>query len=171
MNDKIFHEIVAAQIEPDGGDVIGEAKVTVAYDCKEQTITLAFPAGREIVIDLGRVEAETVREYEDYAEDNYTFEEHFRKILPDDTSASELSGAIEELIQGFPTEPGIGCLIKAGLSTSVGQLIECHHETRDWPLVTPKVRAMLRCLQVNVMAMGVRAFGRTVRCFVSLGLQ
>ncbi len=74
---------------------------------------------------------------------------------------------IGDVIQRIPAfDPVFGCLLKSGLSTAIGQLIECHSKTRamEIELLRQKVLAMLRCLGVNSFAMAGKFTFRALRC-------
>lgn len=74
---------------------------------------------------------------------------------------------IESAIQRIPAfDPVFGCLLKSGLSTAIGQLIECHSETRALSMERPRQRILgiLRCLGVNSLAMAGKFTFRTLKC-------
>ncbi|WP_152527671.1 MULTISPECIES: hypothetical protein [unclassified Afipia] len=78
--------------------------------------------------------------------------------------------ALEHAIAAIPAgDPILGCLIKAAVSTSVGQILRCykeHRESPDWRAVTRKV---LRCLGAHSARMLMTAIWRTGKCAVLAG--
>ena len=64
-------------------------------------------------------------------------------------------------------DPITGCLIRAGISASVGQIIACKNATLDHEWYWDKTRAIGRCLRQNIPAMGAKMAYRAARCVVS----
>jgi hypothetical protein len=77
---------------------------------------------------------------------------------------------IEEVIQSIPTDPVVGCLLKAGISTTVGQTIRCYRQAVDVPSLSGRIRQTLLCLGDNTLRMIMTATARTLRCVVLAGL-
>ena len=77
---------------------------------------------------------------------------------------------IDELIQSIPVpDPIFGCLIKAGLSTAIGQLLECNTIVPVRETAKQRIWELLRCLGFNSLPMISKFTFRTLRCAVSFG--
>lgn len=77
---------------------------------------------------------------------------------------------VEEFIDRIPSgDPILGCLIKAGISTTVGQLLKCYREFRDLSEWRAIARGVLRCLGANSARMVATAIWRTGKCALLLG--
>lgn len=77
---------------------------------------------------------------------------------------------IEKAIQAIPTDPSIGCLIKAGVSTTVGQTMECYNESySEDDRLYQRIKQTIKCLGHNSISMILTASARTLRCIVMLG--
>jgi hypothetical protein len=67
-------------------------------------------------------------------------------------------------------DPLTGCLLRAGLSSVVGQVIRCKNETRgidNWYF--DRMRAMGGCLKTNVGRIGSRTALRAAKCALAAG--
>jgi hypothetical protein len=62
-----------------------------------------------------------------------------------------------------------GCLLRAGLSSVVGQVIRCSKATRDFDWYRPRIRAMGDCLRTNIGRIGSRTALRAAKCVVTAG--
>lgn len=89
-----------------------------------------------------------------------------------DAISNAYSGSpIEETIQAIPTDPIFGCLIKAGVSTTVGQTMSCYNESYDAEGGLPaRIRQTIICLGQNSIWMILTASTRTLRCIMMAGL-
>jgi len=76
---------------------------------------------------------------------------------------------LEAAIDALPVEPGLGCLVKAGVSTTVGQIIACNGRMAANLKGKRKVLQILRCLGVNSHVMLAKITWRTLRCIAFLG--
>jgi hypothetical protein len=93
------------------------------------------------------------------------------KSIVADAITPGLDRAIERIIQGVPVpDPIFGCLLKAGISTLVGQLLRCLQQIREVPTFGQRVRETARCLRHNGIAMLSTAARRTFMCMVTLGI-
>ena len=78
--------------------------------------------------------------------------------------------AIEKVHASFiAVDPVTGCLIRAGLSTSVGQIIKCKDETTTVEWTADRVRAIGGCLRENIPNMLLRAAFRAAACVFKAG--
>ena len=79
--------------------------------------------------------------------------------------------SVEHVIDHIPAiDPVFGCLIRAGLSTTIGQFISCYPQVRRasetrWQWIAN----MLRCLGVNSFVMMAKFTKRTIRCALGAG--
>ncbi|ODU22090.1 MAG: hypothetical protein ABS87_03375 [Sphingomonas sp. SCN 67-18] len=103
----------------------------------------------------------------DYAEDVW---HRLKDYLMSDHEGGP-DALIEGAIQSLPVpDPVLGCLLKAGLSTTIGQAIRCHFEIRERETLARRARALARCLAANSGTMIGRIIRRTIRCALFAGL-
>lgn len=69
----------------------------------------------------------------------------------------------------FGGDPITGCLMRAGLSTSVGQIIECKKETSGVPWFIERCRAIGNILLSSIPDMSSKMARRAMRCIMRLG--
>lgn len=78
--------------------------------------------------------------------------------------------ALEHAIASIPAvDPILGCLIKAAVSTTVGQVLRCYGEHRklaDWRAIT---RNVIRCLGAHSARILMTAIWRTGKCAALAG--
>lgn len=77
--------------------------------------------------------------------------------------------AIEQAILAIPGDPVIGCLIKAGVSTSIGQTMSCYREAEYAKSTRMRIKRTIECLGDNLLSMVFTATARTLKCMVMLG--
>ena len=95
-----------------------------------------------------------------------------RDAIPDveymDSSAAEL------IIQAIPVDPLLGCLLKSGVSTVIGQLIRCWRgtaEVQDAGIqMEGRIRALADCVMGHAREMGFRFMFRAGKCVFFAGL-
>ena len=88
-----------------------------------------------------------------------------------------LNGLLEEsqLIDLLPAhvfaggEPVTGCLIRSGISATVGQIISCRNETAGIEWFRARARAMFSCLRENIPNMTGRMALRAAVCIARGG--
>ena len=84
--------------------------------------------------------------------------------------AAGLDQAIETAIQSLPVpEPAFGCVIKAGISTTVGQMIRCHNRHRMIEQRRSRAWEIVKCLGINAPGMTIKAALRTLGCWLTFG--
>lgn len=66
-------------------------------------------------------------------------------------------------------DPITGCLLRAGLSSVVRQIIRCRNETQDHPWYRPRIREIGRCLRANLGRMGARTALKAGQCILQAG--
>lgn len=84
----------------------------------------------------------------------------------DQVNAS-LGNAVEELISSIPVpDPIFGCLIKAGVSATIGQTITCYNRISGQRIegAIRHTRALVGCLMQNAGGIFTRAVWRTLKC-------
>lgn len=95
--------------------------------------------------------------------------------ITEEMDSEEAWGQIEEFIDAaaleaaiglVPTDPIIGCLAKAGISSVAGQLVRCINESKQ---SQRRARAIFRCLGQNVPGIAYRAVYRAIRCMLLAG--
>lgn len=78
--------------------------------------------------------------------------------------------AISQLIDAIPAgDPFLGCLLRAGVSTFVGQVVKCTFAASDAEGWRQTVRQVLACLRRNGVRMLVRTALRAARCWIKGG--
>lgn len=77
-----------------------------------------------------------------------------------------------ELIPGWVYgggNPIIGCLVRAGLSATVGQMLACRRETVESSWFGPRARAIGNCFRHEIGNVGSKAARRAARCLMRAG--
>ena len=77
--------------------------------------------------------------------------------------------SVETAIQMIPTDPIFGCLVKAGISTTVGQSIKWYNKTASIRPYFKRIRETIKCLGANAGRIIITATGRTFLCMVTMG--
>lgn len=88
-----------------------------------------------------------------------------------------LKGLLEEtqLIDLLPAhvfaggDPICGCLIRSGISATVGQLIDCRNETAGMEWFNPRAKAVYHCVRGNVPSMAGKMALRATVCIARGG--
>jgi hypothetical protein len=62
-----------------------------------------------------------------------------------------------------------GCLLRAGLSSVIGQVIRCKNATRDFDWYRPRIRAIGGCLKANFGRVVSRTALRAAKCILTAG--
>jgi len=95
------------------------------------------------------------------------FEIPLKDVFHEDTVVGQ---AIEKVHASFiGVDPVTGCLIRAGLSTSVGQIIKCKDETATEKWTLERVHAIGGCLKKNIPKMLMRTAFRAAACVFKAG--
>ena len=80
-----------------------------------------------------------------------------------------IGNAVAEIIDGMPVpDPVFGCLIKASISSIVGQVITCN-ELRGNYGKGKRYRQILRCLGEHTKGIAFRSIYRAARCMIRFG--
>lgn len=80
-----------------------------------------------------------------------------------------IGDAVGEIINAMPVpDPFFGCLIKASISSIVGQVITCN-ELRGNYGTGKRYRQILRCLGQHLKGIAFRTLWRAARCMIRLG--
>ncbi len=95
------------------------------------------------------------------------------KPLLDDPAIPEFfPDAIEQAIDAFPAiDPMLGCLIKSGVSATVGQIVRCNNigaPHRDG--INERIHKIFGCLKENIGPVARRAAAKTMWCWLRLGM-
>lgn len=61
-------------------------------------------------------------------------------------------------------DPVVGCLVRAGLSTAVAQVLQCRRQTEGESWYRPRIRAIGRCIRRSAGSMAIGMVTRAVRC-------
>lgn len=80
------------------------------------------------------------------------------------------SSELERIIKGIPAvDPIFGCIIKSGISTTVGQIVKCSKTVAKDSKLRRKIRDILKCLGVNKLSMLAQFTMRAIRCMLMAG--
>jgi hypothetical protein len=85
------------------------------------------------------------------------------------------SSAAELFVEAIPAhffggDPFIGCLIRSGLASVLGQIIECRNMTTDREGFFYRARALAGCVAEHSKDIGIKIGKRTVACALRFGL-
>jgi hypothetical protein len=84
---------------------------------------------------------------------------------------SGIAGQVEALIEALPVpDPFLGCALKAGISSALGQTLVCNERVGSGLPRGEKVRGVMGCLREHIGGIFSRALWRAARCMVRLGL-
>lgn len=77
--------------------------------------------------------------------------------------------AVGEMINAMPVpDPFLGCLIKASISSIVGQVITCNELRKNYGTGN-RYKQILRCLGEHAKGIALRTIWRAARCILRLG--
>jgi len=157
--------IEASKYYPES-DQVSKVKATIGFDLRTDA------DGSKIIYVLVEVEGTKFE---------FPLANRFRPALDLVDSSVEaldsvLPDAFENILEGIPVpEPALGCVIKAGIISVVGQVIRCnnqavkgHHEADVHP---QRIRKILVCLRENGVKVAKSAAFRTLKCWVTAGFS
>ena len=79
--------------------------------------------------------------------------------------------AVGRLINSMPVpDPFIGCLLKASISSLVGQAITCNEMRKTYGEESGRFWQILKCLKEHLQGIAFRTIWRAARCMLRLGL-
>lgn len=157
MDDALAIEVTARRRPVGGSGGWQEETLRAEFDWEEQEVRIKR---RDVLVHTFDIRRLMEIENPDHTPDGDLFDE----------GVGELSEAVETCITAFPTDPFVGCLLKAGLSTAIGQAIRCYGSRDaelDWRGTT---RHVFSCLKRNGLRMLGVAGRRVLFCSLSLGL-
>lgn len=170
LNDGNVETSVVAIRHVDGGEDI-ELTALVRLESFERRLAIILPEQAPIHLDLESFEGLPAREDSevgphDDIEQGDAIDQAARDLL----DAAGLDQAIETAIQSLPVpEPAFGCVIKAGISTTVGQMIRCHNRHRMIEQRRSRAWEIVKCLGINAPGMTIKAALRTLGCWLTFG--
>ena len=170
LNDGNVETSVVAIRHVDGGEDI-ELTALVRLESFERRLAIILPEQAPIHLDLESFEGLPAREDSevgphDDIEQGDAIDQAARDLL----DAAGLDQAIETAIQSLPVpEPAFGCVIKAGISTTVGQMIRCHNRHRMIEQRRGRAWEIVKCLGINAPGMTIKAALRTLGCWLTFG--
>lgn len=151
VDDRLTFELTAraqSEVAVDARDVT----VTLVIDFEHQIATVTLPDGSEHQINLAGL----------YLRIN----EHGEEIVLDqedvlgDRVAQDIGPALVEALGDVPLGDPLACLIKAGVSSIIGQAIACQE------IAARSFKRMFRCLRDHVTGIFGRTLWRTARCIL-----
>lgn len=82
--------------------------------------------------------------------------------------------SVEQVLEAIPAwaftgDPITGCMVRAGLSTVIGQVLNCKNETARIGTWRQRLLAMGRCMAHHVPDMTATAIRRTLGCIARFG--
>lgn len=160
MDDAIVFDIVARRHDPQS-DQRHEVPAQVKVDLTEMVATVSIEG-----TNIGRIRLADLNIPAEWAGDEaWSAIEGAWEGIGDHLS-------VDQVIQNVPVpDPIFGCILKSGISTTVGQTLRCRNEaiqTEEW---RPYIRQILRCLSRNGTSMFLTALSRTFFCMATLGFQ
>lgn len=157
-------KVKATKYRPDT-ERIGEVEATLTLDIERQVVRVELPGLDPIEINIG----EGPEPFEDNDRD-LSDPEEVRDFL---ARMLDEGGVVDHIAQAadyIPVEPGIGCVLKAGVCTTLSQLVQCHHEHRDEGSVTDRAWKVIKCLGAKSPFVIGKACLRTARCWLTAGI-
>lgn len=171
LNDgNVETSVTAIRHVDDGEDIALTALVRL--ESFERRIAIGLPEQGPIYIDIEYFEGFAEREGGEVDPlDDVEAGDALEQAAQDLLAGAGVDEAIEAAIQRMPVpEPAFGCLIKAGMSTTVGQLIRCHNRHRRIEQRGNRAWQIVKCLGVNAPGMTIKATLRTLGCWLTLGI-
>lgn len=160
MDNRLETEVIAKR-RPTGTTEWQKITATVQYEHERHEIRIEIQGGEFLRIDTSNFDS-AIQAGLDVAI------EQVEQVFSELTGVS-IAHSVETLIQYIPLpDPVFGCLLKAGLSTVVGQLAKCIYSTRE--IRERRIRATFRCLGDHGMDMLSTAARRTLWCMIRLGI-
>lgn len=117
--------------------------------------------------DLG-VLYKKLPDWDEYGPNNDDAVDEFGEQVND-----SLGDIVEEAISSIPVpDPIFGCLIKAGISATIGQAITCHGRINSQRIegLIRRTRAIAGCLIQNAGGIFTRAVWRAAKCIATFGM-
>jgi len=164
LRNRVVVVVKATRIAAETGEETQvEAKVTL--DVTERLVTVEFDDIEPFVLHLGGSAPldDDDQDFNDPAE----MVDLLSRLLRDGGAADRLADFVDYIPAG---EPGLGCLLKAGVATTLAQMVKCHGLQPHIGTIGREVWAILRCLGVHSHVMLAKATLRTLRCWASFGL-
>ena len=169
LNDgNVETSVVAIRHVEDGEDI--EMTAVVRLESFAGRIAIVLPEQDPIYIDLENFERvadsdEAGIDPHGDVEQGDAVDRAVRELL----DGAGLDEAIEAAIQRIPSPDPFICLLKAGISTTVGQLIRCNNRHKSVEQRRSRAWKIVKCLGVNAPGMTIKAALRTLGCWLTLG--
>lgn len=96
--------------------------------------------------------------------------ENLEELLDKVDDGELVANITEKVLEHFPADPIIGCLIKGLASTAIGQLIRCWYPRRELRPITEMLYGIGGCLDGNKLAMLKTFVWRTGWCMARCGV-
>ncbi len=98
-------------------------------------------------------------------------EEIFRRPLSELFGEESTVGTVLEFIPAhlFGGDPVIGCLVRSGITATVGQIVSCKNATSEAKWYRPRLSAMGKCLKAGAGSMLLKTGARALRCVARAG--
>jgi hypothetical protein len=98
-------------------------------------------------------------------------QEVFRKPLSELFGEESTIGAVLEFIPAhlFGGDPVVGCLVRSGISATVGEIVSCKNATSEEKWYRRRLSAMGRCLKAGAGSMLLKTGARALRCVARAG--
>jgi hypothetical protein len=159
LDEKIEFEIKGNYYSADE-NISKEVLFLVQYDDEQNCIKIKYNATTIARINLN---------------DNISITNNFDDLDAQDAfdeiyALMDDSSAIESVINDLPAvDPIFGCIIKSGLSTTIGQIIKCNKQVPKDSNFRKKLRPILDCLGKNKYTMLSKFTLRTLKCMLFFG--
>lgn len=154
-------EIRVTRIWPDG-EHQETITASVALDLEAQNLTIILPDGTNHTIDLERA---------DHLADEHPAPGHENEGPEYLDAIANAGDQAEAFINAIPApDPFVSCLLRAGIATTVGQIISCNTNVDRGASLGERARAIVLCLRRNAPRMAWRTLTRTGRCVITAGI-
>ncbi|WP_417488619.1 hypothetical protein [Maricaulis sp.] len=165
----ISTEIAVIRLDADGHE---EAVITatIAVDVGNNQIIVTLPDGTELVVDLLDYNLADVDHRDDgrIPGDDDELDRYWNTIVDSSGANAE---AVAAAIDAIPVpDPLIGCVLRAGIATAVGQAVACNEQVGGGGPLHERVQSVLGCLRGNGLRILGRTAARALRCMLLCGL-
>lgn len=160
-----------AETKKQGDDGWTSLEVDFEYDPEKNQIELSSEGKHLGYIKLDELPDNLMSRLQDAPDgDDFDTEseiENIESLLDTGEIGAQLT---EKIVERFPTDPIIGCLIKGAASTILGQLIRCWYPVRETRPYSELLHQIRECLQGTAFRMLGTFIWRTGWCAARMGL-
>ena len=169
MEDRISVDILARVVNPYGQEF--RVALTVEIDYREFLVTVKN--GDHILFRRSFHDLRALLpEWDECGPDGPPEDVYFDALDTLGEVVNEnIGGVVEEIIAAIPVpDPILGCMLKAGVSATIGQAVTCNQHARREGF-RQRIREIAACLIDNAGGIFSRAAWRLSRCIATLGFN